>query len=115
MADQPSRKRANGYQKFDGVTKKIRGAVVESLTRDYLNHVDSNGGKARRNFVKNLIAQADRTTTGLNITRHDIQNEARRRRVSKSNAATPLPTNPLTANLSLLANVASLTRQPIQL
>ena len=76
MADQPSRKRANGYQKFDGVIKKIHIAVVDSLTHDYLDHVDSNGGKARRNFVKNLIAHADRTTTGLNITRHDIQNEA---------------------------------------
>ena len=109
MADQPSRKRANVYQKFDGGTKKIRGAVVESLTRDYLDHVDSNGGKARRNFVKNLIAQADRTTTGLNITRDDIKNAARRQRTFVSNTATPSPTNPLAANLSLLADAASLT------
>ena len=72
MADPLSQKRPSHYQKYDPITKKIRQAAVESLTTTYIEHINSNGRKCKRNFVKGLIDQAQMTAAGLNITRHDI-------------------------------------------
>ena len=58
-------------------------------------------------FCQRVDRSIPHTTTGLDITHHDIQNEARRRRASISNAATLLPTSPPTANLNFLANASS--------
>ena len=68
MADPPTRKRPRNYQKFDPETKKLRHALVESLATSCVDHINSNGGKCRRNFVKSLVDRAARTTVGLNIT-----------------------------------------------
>ena len=72
MADPSSQKRPSQYQKYDPITKKIREAAVELLTTTYLEHINSKGGKCKRNFVKGLIEQAHNSAAGLNITRHDI-------------------------------------------
>ena len=106
MADPPSRKRPRNYQKFDPETKKLRQALVESLATSCVDHINSNGGKCRRNFVKDLISRAASTTAGLNITRHDVGNACRRRWALVSSVATPSPVILLAAgfnDLSLLA------------
>ena len=108
MADPPPRKRPRAYKKFDPTSKKIRQSVISSLATTYLEHLNSNGGKCRRGFLAGLVNQAATTTIGLEITKSDIRNEAQRRRASRSNVATPSPSNIPAPNLNLLAVASSI-------
>ena len=62
MADPPARKQPSVYQKFDTDTKKLRQALIDSLASSYNQHIDSNGGTCKRNFVSGLVSEATSTT-----------------------------------------------------
>ena len=65
--------------------------LAELLAASHEAHVNSNGEKCHWTFVKSLVDKAAATTTGLNITRHDMSNACRRQRAQPSNAVTPSP------------------------
>lgn len=52
--------------------------MIRSYAEEVIAHADANGGSCRRGFVKNMVDAAAIVASALQITRLDINNDARR-------------------------------------
>ena len=50
---------------------------MQQLTKSYLEHMETNGGKYKRGFMKCLVEKANASAARLGVTRHDIKNKAK--------------------------------------
>jgi len=107
--------RPASYRKFDAGSKAIRDGVLASIVKSYATHVENNGGKCKRGFMKSLIDQAEKTVPLLGITRDDVKNEMKRIKKRDSSAkvsptiSDPSPTQAATTGttaLDMLADMA---------
>ena len=86
MAPSPQKKKQKTYRKFDGCAKAIRDGVLSACAKSYLQHLEENGGKCKRGFVKSLVDEAKQSAPTYGISRDDIKNEVRRLKKSESEA-----------------------------
>ena len=52
--------------------------AIGALAKKYFAHLKTNGGKCKRGFARDLLADTNKQAGSLEITRHDLNNEINR-------------------------------------
>ena len=69
--------RYSKYRSFDRATTVMREGLIKSLATDLLEHIRKNGGRPRRGFFKQMLADVNRAAPGCHIRDFDVYNEQR--------------------------------------
>ena len=105
MSEKGDGKVTRSYRSFDPLTKSIRTSVITTLADKLNDHIKERNSaghpNAAQGFVQQLLTGASERCSSLDITRDDINNEARRKRPKKAKKVSISPSSSKQAPSSL--------------